>query len=186
VLAATLAYARLADPEPDACPENPVFRLTLGPSRIVLGELHLPPVVLICGGQPPREQETLWLPDIEREIEALGRDHPWAGEYLADGRRLVLAPRCGAWKESGGCTRTGRVHCDTYEGTVAILTCGEAYVSVQWGPRHYLIEQGEWERFVRDVRSGEEPRHAADGSFLLRAPDASLPVNGSPWILGAP
>jgi len=185
-LVATLAHASPSERVPRASADETVFHLSLGTGRIVLGERLFPPWFSDCRASPPPARAAVWLPDIEREIQAHGRDHPWAGQYTVHGRLLVIAPRCGAWDESDGYTSTGRVECGEHDGTEWILACGKAYVPVHWGPRHYLIKQAEWHRFVLAVRSGEEPRRESDGAFLLRAGDESLPVRGVPQTLGTP
>ena len=167
-------------------PEEPAFQLTLGPGALLPDEIMMPPVLPICGGSPATRRPDVLLPDVQRETEALGRDHPWAGEYQANGRHLFISPRSGSWLDERDRTMTYPVACDEYDGTTSIVAGDREYVSVHWGQRHYLIEISEWSQFVKAVRAGTEPRAEADGPFLLRVGDERLPVEDVPLIQGSP
>jgi hypothetical protein len=185
VLAAAIAFACLAPHAPAVRPEEPLFHLTLSHSALVPDYVCLPPILPHCGSEP-RPSPTVLPPELERELKALGRDHAWAGEYLARGRNLFIAPRCGSWLDEGGRTLAHPVECSDYEGITSITAWERQYLSVHWGQRHYLIEVNEWSRFVKALRSGAEPRHERDGPFLLRAGDELLPVEDLPVIMGTP
>lgn len=185
-LAAALAIAWVERNPVSGRPEEPVFRLTLGPGALLPNMISVPPAIPICGGSPVAGRPAVLLHDLKREIEVLGRAHAWAGEYVGLGRHLYIAPHSGAWLDQGGGTRTYRVSCDEFDGTTSILAGERNYVPVHWGQRHYLIDVDEWSQFVKAVRTGTEPRSQAGGRFLLRAGDERLPVEDVPLIMGSP
>lgn len=183
---AALAYASFPMPRPVALPEEPEFHLALGPRVLLPDTLMLPAAWPGYGGLPRATPPDVLLREIEREIAALGRDHPWAGEYSARGKQLSIAPRCGSWLEERGSTLTASVDCTEFDGKWWIVAGDRAYVPVNWGRRHYLIEQNEWTPFVMAVRSGAEPRRQSYGQFLLRTGDELVSVEDERVTIGAP
>jgi hypothetical protein len=138
---------------------------------------------------------------IEREIDRLGSDHPWAGYYyFGDGLganvSLSLAPESGFVFEWWGCVGVYDRNWGAVTATAERIELSFHYpneregfqgldpdfVPVSWGDRHYLVPTDRMERFCSDVNSGWEPRHHAHGTYLLRCGDEERATQGLPLV----
>lgn len=130
------------------------------------------------------------------EISELGPEHPWAGHYYAgDGlgfnTAIALAPKAGyvfyrfgdggPWSEA----EIGSI-AETKSGVQARRPCArellEPLIPVPWGERRYLIPRDELKDFANAINLGDEPRTMAQGSYLMRDGDESLPADGRPFL----
>jgi hypothetical protein len=131
------------------------------------------------------------------EIADQGGGVPWAGDYFRGSENqgasaVTLGPCGGAWARTCsladgiGEGRSGDVL--EYPGGLLRFRLGRHGESlswiwpVRWGERRYLVEPERLEEFLRQARSGVEPRASIYGGFLMRDGDEQLPVDGDPRI----
>jgi hypothetical protein len=130
---------------------------------------------------------------IRAEIEALGSEHAWAGQYSGSSASLSLAPESGFVYEAHGC----RGILDRNFGTVTATAdhinlvlhfpsdpgwLATRFVPIGWGDRHYLVPSDRMEQFCSDVNSFWEPRHEVRGTYFLRDGDEQIPALGLPLV----
>lgn len=132
---------------------------------------------------------------VYNEIAALGPEHPWAGHYYAgDGlgfnSSISLAPKAGYIITRFG---DGGPWSESVSGGLAETSAGlqarhpprellQPLVPVPWGKRRYLIPRDELNDFANAVNHGSEPRTMAQGIFLMRDGDETIPVAGRPSL----
>jgi hypothetical protein len=139
--------------------------------------------------------------EIDQEIDRLGPSHPWAGRYyegdgLGENVNLELAPRAGFVFTWHGCLglydrNFGEIRAwpDRLELVFRFPNSREQFhgldpvlVFVVWGERHYLVPDGQLEKFCNDVNSGWARER---GTYLLRSGDEDRPTAGLPSVPAA-
>ena len=145
------------------------------------------------------EESTQRTARIEAEIAQLGEQRSWAGDYYyGDGLgvnvELHIAPLSGFEFEWHGCLgmydrnwgevaeRGGSLELTFHfpNERAGFHGLDTSFVPVEWGERRYLIPPSKVKRFCNAVNSGEEPRAAAWGSFLLSRAKDETPPSGKP------
>jgi hypothetical protein len=143
---------------------------------------------------PAKASKSIDAADVERrrwaivsEIEALGREHPWAGEYSSLGtdttNTISLAPTAGFVKQRRGpgtpcesvslVSGTLRVVDDVLVVDADFVSPNLSkeplrYVPIRWGSRRYLVPETRMIDFCNDVNVGDEDFSIGRGWFACR------------------